>query len=326
MEILEDVTADAEVVEACLTLKEHGYLIALDDVVYGAWSEPLLRLADFVKVDFSLNTAGERADIVAALRPRGVKLLAEKVATWADVAQALQAGYHYFQGFFFSEPEVVSGKDIPASKLSRLLLLREIFRPETDVHHLADIIKREVTFTLKLLTYLNTAAFGFPRRIQSVEHALLLLGDRGVRKWASMVALVDVGHDKPFELVVTSVVRAKFCEELTGRAGLPNRAQDGFFLGLFSLLDALLGRPLADALATLPIDEAVRAALLGADSELASIYRLALAYERGDWPTVTEHSRTLGLDESTLPELYLRSVEWGNATASLDSLPAQAPR
>ena len=318
VELLEDIPPDGEVLEACRALRKRGHLIALDDVVWGAWSEPLLEVADIVKVDFALNGPRERGLLVTELRPLGVKLLAEKVETWADVAQALRIGYHYLQGYFFSEPEILAGKDIEASKRGRLQLLHEINRADTDLVRLEQIIKREVAFTLKLLTQLNRTAFGFSQRIVSVQQALLLLGERGVQKWASMVALSDIGRDKPFELVLGSVVRARFCECLTGLAGMADRAQDGFFLGLFSMLDALLDQPIREIVARLPLAEDVCAALLGDVNRLGRLYRLAVAYERGDWPVMLESCATLGVDSAALPELYLGSVEWGHSTAVPD--------
>jgi EAL and modified HD-GYP domain-containing signal transduction protein len=315
VELLEDITPDREVLDACQALRRQGYLIALDDVAWATRSVPLLEVADVVKVDFMLNAPRERELIAAALLPLRVRLLAEKVATWADVAQALRAGYHYFQGYFFSEPEILAGKDVDASKRSRLQLLREINRPDTDLERLEQVIKHEVAFTLKLLTHLNTAAFGFAQRITSVQHALLLLGEGGVRKWASLVALSDLGRDKAFELVLGSVVRARFCEQLFGLAGMAGRAQDGFFLGLFSMLDALLDQPLAEIVPSLPIAEDVCRALLGDPNPIGHLYRLAVAYERGDWPVVLEVCPALGIDPAALPELHFQSVEWGHSTA-----------
>jgi c-di-GMP-related signal transduction protein len=314
VEILEDVPPDAAVLAACRALRKRGHLIALDDFVGDARREELIPVADIIKVDFTLTGPEERARLAKRLRPLGLKLLAEKVATWADVREALHAGYHYFQGYFFSAPEIVAGKEVSTSKLNRLKLLREVYRPDADLARIEDIIKREVAFTLKLLTHLNSAGFGFSQRIHSVHHALLLLGETGVRKWASVVALADLGDDKPFELVVMSVVRARFCEELFLHAGLPDRADEGFFLGLFSMLDALLDQPLYEALRELPIAADVRAALLGADTLLGRLYRLAVDYERGHWDGVTAACAMLGVDQDLLPGLHLKAVEWGHST------------
>jgi c-di-GMP-related signal transduction protein len=317
VEILEDVAPDAEVIEACRRLKTAGHVLALDDFVAGASYEEFLEVADIVKVDFAQNSPAARAALVERLRPRGIKLLAEKVETEDEFAQALAAGYHYFQGYFFSKPVILSGKDIPASKLNLLQLLREIHRVEADFARIEEVIKREVGLTFKLLAYMNRTAFGFRREIETVQQALMLLGELGIKKWATVVALSDLGLDKPFEVVVNSVLRARFGELVAQRIGLHDRAYEAFLMGLLSLIDVLLGRPLAEILGTLPIADEVRQALLGAPNRPGMIHRLVLAYERGDWGEVSALASELGLNERAIPEIYVDAIEWGNSTASI---------
>ena len=319
VQVLEDVPPDVEVLDACRSLRKAGHQIALDDVVLGSWIGELVEVADIITVDFSQRTAKERKQIVRDLRPLGLKTLADRVETPEDSAQAFEAGYDYFQGYFFSKPTVIAGKQVPVSKLNILQLLREIHRPETNVKQIEEILKREVALPLKLLTYINSAAFGFKRRIGSVGQALLILGESGVRKWASVAALSDMGSDKPFELVVTSVVRARFCEALAAKAGMDARAEDAFLMGLFSLIDALLERPMTEAVNTLPVPDDVKSALLGGEAPLRGVYDLVLAYERGQWGRVSEMSAALSLDEGSLRPLYLEAVECGNSTTPADA-------
>jgi len=127
-----------------------------------------------------------------------------------------------------------------------------------------------------------------------------------------------MGCDTPFELVVTSVVRARLCEVLAAKVGLGARAEDAFLMGLFSMIDALLDRPLTEAVNTLPVADDVRSALLGGDTPLRPVYDLVLAYERGRWDRVSEVSVALSLDEGAIRELYLDAVEWGNSTTPTD--------
>jgi EAL and modified HD-GYP domain-containing signal transduction protein len=126
-----------------------------------------------------------------------------------------------------------------------------------------------------------------------------------------------VGRDKPFELVVSSVVRAKLCEQLCEEAGMEDRAPDGFLLGLFSMIDVLVGRPLAAVLQTLPVADDVREALLGNDSPLRPVYDLAIAYEQGDWSEVSCRAPKLGLEPRRVADMYVSAVGWGSATTTL---------
>lgn len=322
VEVLEDVQPDAEVVRACRLLKASGFRIALDDVVSSAIPTVLLDLADIVKVDFLQTDGLTRRQIARALRPRGIRLLAEKVETEEDVTRATADGYELFQGYFFARPALVSGSDVPAVKQNILRLLQEAHRPEPEHHRIEAIIRHDVALAFKLLKHMRTAAWGFHQPVESIHQALLLLGDRGLRKWASIVAVATLGHDRPPELVVTSLVRGAFCEGLMLDLGQAPHAEDGFFMGLFSTIDAFLGLPLAEALDRIPLGDDVKAALLGGDGPLRQALDLVLAYERGDWAEVGSLSELLGISEADLAERSRQAMEHGNAVAT----PAAAGR
>ncbi len=317
IEIVEDVPSDPEVVDVCRSLKKAGYTLALDDIRLGTLDTPFLPLADIVKVDFAQSTPGERVEVARRCRRRPLRLLAEKVETVADFEQGMQAGYDYFQGYFFSRPVVVATRDIPASKLAMLQLVQEIHRPNPDFAKIETVIRPDVTLSLKLLSYLRTAAWGFKRPIQSVKQALLMLGDSGVRRWASLVALATLGYDRAPELVLTAAVRASFCEGLMKEMGLAQRADEGFLMGLFSTIDALLGQPLDAALERLALSQEVKDTLRGADTWLHPVYALVLAYERGGWEEVSRLAVSLSLPEDRIRERYLTAVAFGDEVTGL---------
>jgi EAL and modified HD-GYP domain-containing signal transduction protein len=271
-----------------------------------------------VKVDFAKTSAFRRHQIARALRRPGTKMLAEKVETQEDFNQALHSGYEYVQGYFFARPSIVAGRAILASKLNILNLISEVHRPELVHVHVENIIKHEVSLTLKLLTHLRTAAWGFRRPIESIQHAILLLGDQGLRKWASVVAMAALGSDQPNELVIASVVRASFCEGPLHDMGLGDLAQDGFFLGLFSTIDAFLGRPLPEAVDRLPVSEEVRIALLGGDNVLRRVYDVVLAWEWRAWDEVSLAAAGLGLRSEEIAARYKIALEFGNSVALVE--------
>ena len=220
-------------------------------------------------------------------------------------------GFSYFQGYFFSKPEIISNKDVSGFKLHYLELLQQILKQELDYDQLEDIIKRDLSLSYKLLRYTNSAAFPFRRKIDSISHALALLGEREFRKWATLLTLASLGSDKPEELVSQATVRAKFCESLTAQTELASRASDAFLMGLFSLLDAIIDRPLDDILSELSVTEDVQAALLGATGPLHAVYAATLAYEKGEWEAFSTQVAQLGVDESEVPTLYREALDWG---------------
>ena len=314
VEILESVEPDDEVVGACLRLKRAGFMLALDDFIYEERLEPLLPLIAFVKIDFRETTERDRKALVEKLSHRGIKMVAEKVETRSELLQASEMGYTYFQGYFFSKPEIVVAQDIPGYKLNYLRVLQAVNQPEINLVELENIIKLEASLTYKLLRYLNSAFFGFRTEIRSIHHALALLGEEELKKWASLIAMAAMGADKPPELVVSVIVRAVFCESLAPRIGMMNRSNDLFLLGMMSLIDAVLDRPLPEILEKMPISHEVKEALLGVENRLRDVYETVIAYEAADWRSFAEKARKLNLDEETVPDLYLKSVEWAKNT------------
>jgi len=313
VEVLESVVPDDQVIAACRRLKRAGYQIAFDDLVKVDGVEPLLELADIFKVDFGQTSPAQRQEWVDRYRPYGIRMLAEKVETRADFEAARGWGYHLFQGFFFCRPEMLARRDIPAFKLNYLRVLQLVNEPELRIEQMEQALKMEASLSYRLLRYLNSPIFGFRMQINSIRHALMLLGERQIYKWVSMVALVALADDKPSELVVACLVRGRFCELLASPAGIRRRSTDLFLLGLLSLLDVILGRPMDEILAELPVSDDVKAALLRQGGCLQALYDAVLAYESGDWERFSELALQMKLNENVVPALHLRAVEWANS-------------
>ena len=311
VEVLESVVPDGEVIDACLRLKAKGYTLALDDFVAKDLSSPLGNYADIVKVDFRDTTLAEQKLVAKHFRSRGVTLLAEKVETVREFSLALQYGYSLFQGYFFARPETVYGKRIPETKKQYHSLLCALNRPDFDYREIEAAIKHDLSLTHKFLLYLNSANFGFKQQISSIHHALVLLGEQQVRTWVSLAIVASMGADKPPELVITGTIRAHFCELLGAKARLKGRSDSLFLLGLFSIMDALMGMPLPELLAGLHIERDVLDTLLGvasAENRLALVYALVCAYEKGDWQIVMDHAQKLGVSEAAIPPMYSEAV------------------
>ena len=313
-EILETIEPDPDVVSACGKLKRAGYLLVLDDFVYGEQYAELMKLADIVKVDFLSTPPEERRNVLSRFTAPNVRFLAEKVETHEVLQQAIDLGYSYFQGYFFSKPVIISSRDVPGFKLNYLQMLQEIQLPNVNFHHLEAIVKRDMALSFKLLRYINSAYFGLSNKVASIMHAITLLGAREFRQWASLVLMASMGTDKPDELVVHALIRARFCESLAPMLGMKQQAQELFLLGMFSMIDAILGRPLEEILKDLPLSPEIKDALAGKPNRLRSVLDYAVAYEKGNWDGLSETARALGLDESGIPPVYLASVHWAKHT------------
>ncbi len=312
VEILENVDVNSQVIQACEKLKRAGYLIALDDFVYEDSYKPLLKLADFVKVDFLSTNGDKRKALVENFSAYGPRFLAEKLETPLSFREAKILGYQYFQGYFFNKPEIIRGKDISGSKLHYLLMLQEINRPELNFKKLGEIIKKEVSLSYKLLRYINSAYFGLPNKISSILQALVLLGEREIRKWCSLIAIAQMGLDKPEELILQAIIRARYCELIAQRLGKNERKDDFFLMGMFSLIDAILDRPMSEILRDIPIVDEIKEALLGEENDLSKVLRTIILYEKGDWMELTENISGLKLREDVVLRVYLDSVKWAH--------------
>lgn len=320
IELLETIEPDLDVIAACRKLKQAGYQLALDDFVFDERFRPLVELADFVKIDFLNTTRNEQRAVVKRLAPCGIKFLAEKVETQDVFQEALDMGYSYFQGYFFCKPTILSRKDIPGFKLQYCRILQEIHEPELNFRRMEQIVKQDVSLSYKLLRYINSASTGRRETINSIKQALDLLGEREVKRWVSLLALANLGQDKPEALVSQAVTRAKLCELLAPLFNLSARSEDLFLMGMFSLLDAILDRELADILKQMPIHEDIKAALLGEQNKLRRVYDCALNYEKAEWEQLLETSGQLGLArglEESMPRLYLNAVGWADKSFTM---------
>ena len=318
VEILEDIQPDEPTLNACKDLKKAGFMIALDDyTLSNDTQDSFLELADIVKVDFKLTPEEDRGKIVQRFSGLSKQFLAEKVETRQEFNAAVQKGYALFQGYFFSKPVVVAGKDIPTIKLNYVQVVNEINHPELDFYALERVIKQDTSLCYTLLNYINSAYFGLREHITSIRHALVLLGEGEVRKWASLVLFTFIGDDNPPEVIVTSLIRAKLCESLAPHAGLTGSASELFLMGMFSMLDVLVGRPLREILTAVRLSNDVKNALLGLKSKYKDVFDLAVNYQTGKWEPFLHCAKKLSLDEAKVPPLYLQAVDWADQVASL---------
>jgi EAL and modified HD-GYP domain-containing signal transduction protein len=206
----------------------------------------------------------------------------------------------------------MGGRDIPASKLNYLQVLREVNQPDVDFKRLAAILQRDVSLSYKLLKLINSAHYGMRHQIQSLQQALVLLGIVEIKKWVSLLLTRGLGEDKPNELVINSLCRARFAELLAPKVGLRHVASELFLMGLFSHVDAMMDRRMPDLLGDLPLSESIKEALLNRRGPLGEILTLLIDYERGDWPRVGPALASLGVKKYEAPPLFESAVQWAH--------------
>jgi EAL and modified HD-GYP domain-containing signal transduction protein len=308
IEVLETVPADELVVAACHRMKQAGYMIALDDFGVNDPREALTDLADIIKVDLRATSAADAAAMVKKYGLLRCRMLAEKVETREEFLVAKKAGFLYFQGYFFRRPEILTAHEIPANKVNYVRMLTAVSQRELDVRLIENLVKGEASLCYRLLRYLNSAAFGFASEIHSVRHALSILGEREVRRWIRLVATLGAGQGKPTDLVLSALVRARFCELLSPK--IQHGDSDLFLMGMLSLMDSILELPMQQVLDSMPIDMESKTVLLGGAGRLRPFYQLMLAQESGEWQAASDLSSQLHLDETEVSDCHWEAMQW----------------
>jgi EAL and modified HD-GYP domain-containing signal transduction protein len=304
--------ADEETLDACRRLKEAGHTLAIHRSLLDGGDHPLAELADILRMEFREDCGGEQDAALSSLRARGVAFLAEGVDTAEQFAGALASGYAYFQGSFFAQPAPRRGREIAGNKLAYLRLLNEISRIGISYEEIEENIKQDVALAQKLLRFMNSAWFGLRYEVRSIRHSLVLLGPKEIRKWFSLVALQHVTSDKPHELLVRSIIRAKIAEDLAPLVRMDGHGSELFLMGLFSSIDALTDLPMSEVLERLPICEEIRTALLGGQCAFRTVHDAIVSYEQGDWAAFSQHAAKLHLDEHAMPHIFSEALKWTN--------------
>lgn len=312
VELLEDIIPDDNFIEICKDLKEKGYILALDDFVLDYDYIKLIEIADIIKVDFMLTSKEERSEIIRRYRHFNIKFLAEKVETVEEFEEAKLAGYTYFQGYFFSKPVIIPGKDIKSYTMNYVKILDELNSKDPEYDRISNIIEYDVALTYKLLRLINSPAFYTNSKITSVNHALVLLGFGEIKKWITIIMMRDLGASKPDEIIRASLLRAKMAEQIAAPLGMRSRKNEMFLVGVLSMIDTLMNRSLFDILSEIPLEIEIVQAILGFNNELKSSFDIVLAYEKGDFEWVKNTCIEKNIDAKKIRDAYMNALEWTN--------------
>jgi c-di-GMP-related signal transduction protein len=305
VEILETVRPTKEILAICSQLRLAGYQIALDDFIGQPEAMPFLEFASYLKVDFQLlDPAGRQA---LAADYKNFRLLAEKVETHAEMQQARDLGFSYFQGYFFCKPALLETTEIPGNKSVQFQLLSAASAAEPGFDLIEDLLKQEPSLLYRLLRYLNSPVLSLPAEIHDVRNAIATLGEIEFLRWVSIFAVISLGGGKSPELIRTALIRAFFCEQFSQCSGLND--QRLFQLGLLSIADALLDKPIEQVLSSMPVSPEIKAALTGGSNRFRDVYELLLALEGADWTQLSALAQKLGFPEENIPLSYELAIE-----------------
>jgi c-di-GMP-related signal transduction protein len=311
LEILETVNPWREVVDACRKLKAWGYRLALDDFLWKPGMEPLVEIADYIKVDFTLADRQERVKLLHRLSGHTVALIAEKVETQEQLAEAREEGFTLIQGYYFCRPTLLENRKVPVNRLSQVEILRLLQDDTFDLHEVARLVKCDASLTYRLLRLINSPFCAMQQEVRSVHGALIAVGEETFRRLATLAIASELNAGQPPELLRMALVRGRFCELASGTCGL-NRTEQ-YLLGLLSLLPAMLRLPMRELTPLLPLREEIRLALMGADIEERCLLAWLERHELGDWAACEWIVEARRLDAGSLLGCYEKAVTWAEA-------------
>jgi EAL and modified HD-GYP domain-containing signal transduction protein len=306
-----DLPADSDVVDNLLASASAGVRIALDDFTgESPLHQALLEVASIVRADLRVTEPRDLGRLVDAMDAVGIEVHADFILDQAQLDMALQLGVSGFQGPYFSRPEALPAADLPASTLAALRLIGLARDPNTNDSALEAAIRIDPVLTFQLLRLVNSAALG-GRGVESIGHALRMIGRNAFLRWLALAVAASRRGEKGVdrELVRQAVERARFCEQLGGRA------RDGgmlFLVGLFSLMDGVFRLSMPDLLARVPLAEEAKEALLERTGPYAQALELAESYELGLWESAAGIAESMGVDPDALAEMYATALTWAH--------------
>ena len=315
LEILETVEATPAVLERVRELKRAGFRFALDDVIGETVDvQKLQPLCDVIKVDIKQMKPGTLAALTKVLKNPKQKLLAEKVETVEEFRQCMDLGFEYFQGYYFARPVILSGKKISPSQRSVLHLL-DLIDTDASSHEIESMVKHDALITLNLLRLVNTPAVGTRYRINSVGHALMVLGRRQLRRWLQILLYVKSGgaHEFTSPLLQLATTRGKTIELLVEhtRPGQRTSADIGFTVGVMSLMDTLFSIHMQELLDSVNVLDEVRTALLERAGDYGVLLSLIENIERGrDTVALGQMLEQIAVRPAELYAIQLAAIEW----------------
>ncbi len=308
LEILETLEPTPELIAACRRLKGLGFRLALDDFIWKPKFEPLIELADYIKVDLLLSGPAERSQLMERLKGVKVALLAEKVETQEQYKQACDEGFTLFQGYYFCRPVLMQNRKVPANRLWQLEILQMMRSDWLDLRALTSLVKRDPSLTYRLLRLVNSPMCAIRQEVSSIQSALLAVGEEAFRRIATLAITSELNGNQPIEILRMAFVRGRFCEKAARLCDLDETEQ--YLLGILSLLPAMLRIPMAELTPALPLRKEIRQALECTSSAERSLLGWLEFHERGDWSACGQAAEEKGLDEVELLRIYADAVLW----------------
>jgi c-di-GMP-related signal transduction protein len=311
IEISRELTPTPEILTLLEQLKVEGFMIALSDYTYDYPYDELRALADIIMISLTHNSTLDIKRILLQFQMTTQVLLAKHVNTPSDYEAAKSLGFELFYGSYFSMPSISKTYKLSQSHLNNLEIIKIMGANEPDLTQIAKRIESDVSLTIKLLKLVNST-HSFSYHIQSVKHALAILGIKALRAWMNLAIMDELATQPEKEAIKLSMVRMRLLEVIGEHSNLDKYVEELKLIGILSVVDVLYHQPLSEALIDLPVEPQIKKTLLGDNTEYTNIYMLIRAYESARFDRIALHAHAIQFNLLSMPRFYKEAVSWAD--------------
>ena len=313
VQISENFILNNETKEALSELKKNNFTIVLNDVTD---INKIVEFEEFInifRISFAKTTKSQRNTLIRQIEHVNTKaiFMASDISKEEEYNEAIYENYYYLQGSYLSSPDQIKDKAMAVKNINRFNIIVELLKEEFDISKIEYLIKSDLGISYKLMRFLNSAVFEFRQKITSIRQAIMLLGKENLKKWLTLVAIIDMQIDQNEELSTGVVVRGRLCELIAEKI-IPEKASQSFLVGIFSNLSMFLDKSDDEIIKDLPIDNEIKDAINGEENELGDILKLVKYYEKMDYNGIEYYTEKINFDKSELLQLYMNAIEWSN--------------
>ena len=298
-------------------LRKQGFRLAFSEQILRRQYVSWLPLAAFIKLDMMTFAPETAESLVKFSRAHtNAQLIAEKVESAEQHQLMADLGVRLFQGYWFAKPALVQAHTIRPSQATVVQLIN-LVRKQASTAEIEDLLKKDPTLSFNLLRFINSSGFGLSCEITSFRHAVMILGLKKLFRWAALLLTTSRAGGSPPVVGTTAVVRGRLMELLAAELMPPEECDNAFVVGVFSLLDTMLGVSMEKAMESVALPQPVVDVLLHNTGPFAPFLALAKACEAGDDAAFARYAEDLHLSNRQVNWAHLQALTWAEDLGSV---------
>jgi len=288
LELNEDIVINQKEYECIKALHKEGYKFALDNLEFTEAHlsniERITPHVDYIKIDTIATDFELLKEKIGMFK--GKKLMAQKIESIFVHSAYKEIGFHYFQGFYLGEPELIKKNRIDPHHLG-VIRLFNLLQGAVNMRDICAEFEQHNEIMLQLLQFVNSGGFAFETTPKSVCDVLDFIGKKSLMQWLMLIVYAKAGRTGDADLNPNSILVQNRIDLMLGilqRMGKDSEENitQVRFVSLLSLLETVFEMPLTVILNELDVEDVIKNALLANEGDLGKLYTLVLALEKAD--------------------------------------------